>query len=116
MLKTNIGRLRIVGFLEGISYLALLGVCMPLKYIWGIPEATAVVGMAHGILFIIYCVLVMVVIEAFGEGQRSWFRERYCRANLVIHLRHSRSSAPLYIGFISCQLSGVSSPSSRGGI
>jgi len=61
MLRTNIGRLRITGFLEGISYLVLLGICMPLKYIGGIPEPTFFVGMAHGILFIIYCVLVMVV-------------------------------------------------------
>ena len=61
MLKTHIGRLRIAGFLEGTSFLVLLGVCMPLKYIWGIAEATYFVGMAHGILFIIYCGLVIVV-------------------------------------------------------
>ena len=61
MLKTNIGRLRIAGFLEGVSYLVLLCICMPLKYIGGIPEPTFFVGMTHGIIFIIYCVLVMVV-------------------------------------------------------
>ena len=61
MLRTNIGRLRIAGFLEGISYLVLLCICMPLKYIGDIPEPTSFVGMAHGIIFIIYCVLVMVV-------------------------------------------------------
>lgn len=53
--------LRGVGFLEGVSYLLLLGVCMPLKYMWGIPEPTRVVGMAHGILFVYYCVLVIWV-------------------------------------------------------
>ena len=65
MLRTNIGRLRIAGFLEGISYLALLCICMPLKYIGGIPESTFFVGMAHGIIFIIYCVLVMVVMMKY---------------------------------------------------
>ncbi|PCJ79684.1 MAG: hypothetical protein COA57_15485 [Flavobacteriales bacterium] len=65
MLRTNIGRLRIVGFLEGISYLVLLGICMPLKYIGDIPESTFFVGMVHGILFIIYCVLVVVVMVKY---------------------------------------------------
>ena len=65
MLRTNIGRLRIAGFLEGISYLVLLCICMPLKYIGGIPEPTSFVGMAHGIIFIIYCVFVMVVMVKY---------------------------------------------------
>lgn len=61
MLKNNLGRLRIIGILEGISYLALLGVCMPLKYMFDMPEPTEPVGMAHGVLFILYCLLVLVV-------------------------------------------------------
>lgn len=44
--------LRISGFLEGVSYLLLLAVAMPLKYFAGFPEAVKVVGMLHGILFI----------------------------------------------------------------
>ena len=59
LLSTNIGRLRIVGFLEGISYLLLMGVAMPLKYIWEIPEANIGIGYGHGILFIAYCILVI---------------------------------------------------------
>jgi integral membrane protein len=53
--------LRLVGFLEGLSYLLLLGVCMPLKYMFDMPEATKLVGMAHGVLFIYYCALVLWV-------------------------------------------------------
>lgn len=53
--------LKIVGFLEGVSYLLLLGVCMPLKYGLDIPEPTKVVGMAHGVLFVYYCLLVIWV-------------------------------------------------------
>ena len=43
-----------VGWLEGASYLILLLIAMPLKYIWGMPEAVKVVGMAHGLLFLAY--------------------------------------------------------------
>lgn len=53
--------LRVVGFFEGVSYLLLLGVCMPLKYGLDIPEPTKVVGMAHGVLFVYYCLLVLWV-------------------------------------------------------
>jgi len=51
---TPLGRFRIVAFWEGISYLLLLFVAMPLKYGFGIDMAVRVVGMAHGALFIAY--------------------------------------------------------------
>lgn len=44
--------LRLSGLLEGISYILLLAVAMPLKYYAGFPEAVKVVGMLHGVLFI----------------------------------------------------------------
>lgn len=44
--------LRVSGFIEGVSYLLLLGVAMPLKYFADFPEAVRVVGMLHGVLFI----------------------------------------------------------------
>lgn len=50
--------LRWVAILEGTSYLLLLGICMPLKYIFDIPEPTYPVGLAHGVLFVAYCVLI----------------------------------------------------------
>ncbi len=53
-LKTSLGRLRVIGFWEGISFLVLLGIAMPLKYFAGWPQAVRVVGMAHGILFLLY--------------------------------------------------------------
>ena len=48
-----------VGYLEGTSFLLLLGVAMPLKYMMGIPEGVKYIGMAHGILFIAYIVMLM---------------------------------------------------------
>ena len=53
--------LRVVGFFEGVSYLLLLGICMPLKYMMDMPEPTKIVGMAHGVLFVYYCLLVLWV-------------------------------------------------------
>lgn len=61
MLKTPIGRLRAIGTLEGISFLVLLGIAMPLKYFAGMPEAVKVVGWAHGVLFVLYMLALAVV-------------------------------------------------------
>ncbi len=49
--------LRIAGIIEGISWLLLLFVAMPLKYGLGRPQAVQVVGMIHGILFITFVLL-----------------------------------------------------------
>jgi len=59
--KTNIGFLRLIAFLEGMSYLVILFITMPLKYMFDMPEPTRPVGMAHGVLFILYVILVMMV-------------------------------------------------------
>jgi integral membrane protein len=59
LLRTRLGRLRIIAFLEGISFLLLLGVAMPLKYWAGWPEGVRVTGMAHGLLFMAYVPMVL---------------------------------------------------------
>jgi integral membrane protein len=43
-----------IGWLEGGSYLVLLLIAMPLKYVWGEPGMVRVVGMAHGLFFLAY--------------------------------------------------------------
>lgn len=45
--------------MEGYSYIALLFVAMPLKYVWGYPIAVKIAGMTHGILFILFCFLLV---------------------------------------------------------
>ena len=60
LLKTALGRLRIVAFIEGCSYL-LLGFTMILKYKFSMPQPNYIVGLAHGILFVLYVVLVLQV-------------------------------------------------------
>lgn len=59
--NASINRLRIIALLEGWSLLILLAVAMPLKYFAGFPQAVEVIGMAHGILFIAYIILVIQV-------------------------------------------------------
>ena len=63
MLNNNLSRLRLFGYLEGISFLVLLGICVPLKHIYGMPQPTMYVGMVHGLLFMGYCVCVYNVRE-----------------------------------------------------
>ena len=57
----NVKILRYLAILEGISYILLLGICMPLKYVWDIPEPTRPVGMAHGVLFVAYVIWLLIV-------------------------------------------------------
>ena len=60
LLKTALGRLRIVAFIEGCSFL-LLGFTMILKYKFSMLQPNYVVGLAHGILFVLYIVLLLQV-------------------------------------------------------
>ena len=60
----SIYSLRLLGNIEGISYLLLLGVAMPMKYYFGFPMAVKIVGMAHGVLFIAYCLLLALQMKA----------------------------------------------------
>ena len=47
---------KIISFLEAVSFLVLLLVAMPLKYFYDQPEMVRIVGMAHGILFVLYVI------------------------------------------------------------
>jgi integral membrane protein len=61
MIATPLARLRLIGFLEGLSFLVLVLIAMPLKYAAGQPLAVRYVGMAHGILFLLYLLAVVPV-------------------------------------------------------
>lgn len=71
-------QLRIIGFLEGTSYLVLLFVAMPLKYLADSPGMVRVVGMAHGVLFVMFVVWVLLV----GRKHR-WPFVRYVYAAIA---------------------------------
>ncbi len=61
MLSSPLARLRLVGLLEGASFLVLLLIAMPLKYFADLPLAVRWVGMAHGVLFLLYLLALLPV-------------------------------------------------------
>lgn len=64
--------MRLIGMIEGVSFLLLMGVAMPLKYFAGYPEAVKWTGWIHGILFIAYCLAILVALVngriSFGKS------------------------------------------------
>lgn len=68
--NATLRNLTIVGYLEGTSFLLLLGIAMPLKYMLDMPEAVRYIGMAHGVLFIAY--ILMLVITASKIKMPLW--------------------------------------------
>jgi len=80
-LKTSLGRLRLVGWWEGVSFLLLLGVAMPLKYLADWPHAVRVVGMAHGVLFVLY---VFAALQAALQHGWTWGRTALVLAASVL--------------------------------
>ena len=65
--NSTLNRLRSVGILEAISFILLLGIAMPLKYAFDQPEMVRVVGMAHGVLWILY-----VGLAGLGQLDYKW--------------------------------------------
>ncbi len=59
MKHPKIKRFATIALLEGISYVVLLGIAMPLKYFFDLPLAVKIVGWAHGILFMLYIILLL---------------------------------------------------------
>jgi len=59
-IRTILGQLQLLAILEGISYISF-GLTMPLKYMMDIKGPNYVVGMAHGVLFIAYCMWVVLL-------------------------------------------------------
>lgn len=58
--QSSKAHLRLSALLEGISYLVLLLIAMPLKYFADLPQMVRIVGMVHGVLFVWYVIAVLV--------------------------------------------------------
>ncbi len=59
--NTQLGRLRLIAFLEGISLLILIGIAVPMKYVYHDPSLVKAMGPAHGILFLLFVLNTMSV-------------------------------------------------------
>ena len=66
-MKDLLALLRLLAVIEGISLLVLLFIAMPLKYYYGNPEVVSVVGMTHGILFMLF-----VAYSSFVGQRMTW--------------------------------------------
>lgn len=71
LLKTQLGRLRLVGYMEGTSLILLLFAAVPLKYFAGNPVLVRAIGPVHGLLFLWF------IFNALSVGvEQHWkFRE-----------------------------------------
>ncbi len=58
----------LIGKLEGYSYLALLFIAMPLKYIFKMPRYVLMAGTLHGILFVAFMLLLIVMFFKVNLG------------------------------------------------
>ncbi|AMC11058.1 hypothetical protein Lupro_07260 [Lutibacter profundi] len=64
---------RIISFLEGISFLLLLFIATPIKYFAGNDSFVKMLGMPHGILFLVYVVFaIMLKYELKWEAKTTW--------------------------------------------
>jgi integral membrane protein len=59
--NTLIGRLRMAGIAEGISFITLLFIAMPVKYLAGNPIFVWYIGWVHGLLFMLYILALISV-------------------------------------------------------
>lgn len=80
-IKQPTERFRLIAWLEGMSYLLLLFVAMPLKYLADMPLMVKYTGWAHGLLFVLYVAFL-----------------------LEIAFRYKWSFAKLFFGFIASLL------------
>jgi integral membrane protein len=65
---------RLFAILEGISYLALFAISMPLKYMAEIREPNLYIGYAHGFLFLGYIILAIVICM-----EKKWTLKRFLK-------------------------------------
>jgi integral membrane protein len=61
LFKSPVGRLRIIGFLEGISLILLIFIAVPLKYLFHYPDLVGMLGPIHGLLFCLFVFLTLSV-------------------------------------------------------
>lgn len=64
---------RVVGFFEGISYLLLLFIAVPIKYWMNDPQYVKLLGMPHGLLFVLYIALAFLI-----KSKMKWTFKTFC--------------------------------------
>ena len=67
-MKKTFSWFRKIAFAEGVSFLVLLLIAMPLKYFANMPLAVTVVGGLHGILFVAFIICAYLVKEEYSKN------------------------------------------------
>jgi integral membrane protein len=62
--KNALRNFRMIALAEGISFLLLLFIAMPLKYAADLPDAVKYTGWAHGLLFVLYLIFLLIAAAA----------------------------------------------------
>jgi len=70
---SELKKFRIINKIEGYSFLILLFIAMPLKYILGFPMATKIAGMLHGILFIAFIYQLIIATDETPLSKKEAF-------------------------------------------
>lgn len=69
---------KIISILEGLSFLGLLIITMPLKYYNDNPEPNRWLGMVHGVLFILYVILAILIKRRLNWSYKTLFIVLLC--------------------------------------
>jgi len=92
-----LNRFCLVATLEGISYLLLLGIAMPLKYFADMPEAVKYTGWAHGVLFVLYAVMLLMCWAkykwSFGKAAITFLASLLPFAPFIVERKLKREAA-----------------------
>ncbi|CAN5423219.1 DUF3817 domain-containing protein [soil metagenome] len=97
--STALGRFRLIALLEGISFLVLLCIAMPLKYIAGYADAVKYTGWVHGVLFVLYMFLLLQVWKQdkwrFGKVVFAFVASLIPFGTFVLDNRIKKEAAPV---------------------
>jgi integral membrane protein len=74
LFENRMKQLRVVAWIEGISYIILLFVAMPMKYFAGAPAMVRTVGMIHGLLFVLFTITAFQAKIEYGWNARRFLR------------------------------------------
>lgn len=77
-MKKGVKVFKIISSLEAISFIVLLCIAMPLKYIWDMPQLVQIVGMAHGVLFLLYIAFAVYVSQLLHWSVKKLFIAVLC--------------------------------------
>lgn len=66
MFNNQFMNFRVISYIEGISYLILIFIVMPLKYLEGNLLVMKIIGMGHGVLFVLFCIFLFTYSKKYN--------------------------------------------------